>query len=151
MGSTCIFAFVQNFQNDLSASIIEQLEALQKSKDTHVQTSMQQAVHHLEHHFHQTINATLGSHPTSERVLQHLTKRRHKNSDGSKSALDALQDLRGVLQHVKQYKSNAIPSHVTCSKVGSVGLVECKNSDFEFPTDEEIREDMFCKVLAAIC
>ena len=151
MDSTYIFAFVQTFQNELSASIIEQLEALQESNDTHVHTKMQRVVHHLERRFYQTIDATPGGHPTSKRVLQHLTKRRHRNSDGPKSALDALQDLRGVLQHVKQYKSNAIPSHITYSKVGSVGLVECKNSDFEFPTDEEIKEDMFCKVLATTC
>ena len=151
MDSTYIFAFVQTFQNELSASIIEQLEALQESNDTHVHTKMQQVVHHLEHRFYQTIDATPGGHPTSERVLQHLTKRRHRNSDGPKSALDALQDLRGVLQHVKRYKSNAISSHITYSKVGSVGLVECKNSDFEFPTDKEINEDMFCKVLATTC
>ena len=137
--------YVQNFQNELSASIIEQLEALQESNDTYVHSSMQRVVHHIERRIYQTIDAKLGGHPASEKMLQQFT-RRHQNSDGLKSALDALQDLRGVLKHVKRHRSNVIPSHVTFHKVSEVGLVECKNSDFEFPTDEEIKEDMFCKV-----
>ena len=114
---------------------------------------MQRAVHRFERRFYQTLNAKLGGHPTSERLLQQFTsyRRRHRNSDGPKNVLDALQDLRGVLQHVKRHRSNVIPCHITYSRVGSEGLVECRNSDFEFPADEEIKEDMFCKVLAAIC
>ena len=139
----CIF--LQNFQNELSASIIEQLEALQESNDTYVHTSMQRVVHHIERRIYQTIDAKLGGHPDQQRMFQQF-RRRHRNSDGPKSALDALQDLRGVLKHVKHHRSNVIPSHVTFRKVSDVGLVECKNSDFEFPTDEEIKEDMFCKV-----
>ena len=151
----CTFVFLQNFQNELSTSMIEQLEVIQDSNDTHVHTSMQRVVHHLERRLYQTIDAKLGGHPTSERMFQQLTKRRHRNSDGPKSVLDALQDLRGVLQHVKRHRSNVIPCHVTFRKVGStLGLVECKNSDFEFPTDEEIKEDMFhevCRLLVALC
>ena len=107
---------------------------------------MQRVVHHIERRIYQKIDEKLGGHPTSEKVLQQLTKRRHRNSDGPKSSLDALQDLRGVLQHVKRHRSNVIPSHITFNKVGAHGLVECKNSDFEFAADEEIREDMFGKV-----
>ena len=140
--------FHQNFQNELSASIIEQLEALQESNDTHVHTNMQRVVHHIERRIYQTIDAKLGGHPTSERMFQQLTRRRYRNSDGPKSVLDALQDLRGVLQHVKRHRSNVIPYHVTFHRLGNTpGLVECKNSDFEFPTDEEIKEDMFHKVM----
>lgn len=139
--------FLQTFQNELSASIIEQLEALQESNDTHVHTSMQRVVHHIERRIYQTIDAKLGGHPASERVFHPFTRRKHRDSDGPKSALDALHDLRGVLQHVKRHRSNVIPFHVTFHKVCSTpGLVECKNSDFEFPTDEEIKEDMFHKV-----
>ena len=137
---------LQNFQNELSASIIEQLEVLQERNEEYVHTSMQRVVHHLERRLYQTIDAKLGGHPTSEKMFQQLTKRRHRNSDGPKSALDALQDLRGVLQHVKRHRSNVIPAHITFHKVNALGLVECKNSEFEFPTNEDIKEDMFRKV-----
>lgn len=137
---------VQVFQDDLSSSIIEQLAVLQECNETHVHTSVQRVFHHIERRLYQSIDAKLGSNPASERVLQQLAKRRQRNSDGQKSALDALQDLRGILHRVKRQRSNAIPMHMTFSRVGSQGLVECKNSDLEFPSDEEIKEDMFRKV-----
>ncbi len=130
----------------MSSSIIEQLEALQESNDTYVHTSMQRVVHHIERRIYQTIDARFGGHPASEKVFQQFTRRRYRNSDGPKSVLDALQDLRGVLQHVKCHRSNVISSHITFHKIGTLGLVECKNSDFEYPADEEIKEDMFHKV-----
>ena len=150
----CVYCFfyastivVQVFQDDLSSSIIEQLAVLQECNETHVHTSVQRVFHHIERRLYQTIDAKLGSNPASERVLQQLAKRRSRNSDGQKGALDALQDLRGILRCVKRQRSNAIPVHMTFSRVGrGQGLVECKNSDLEFPSDEEIKEDMFKKV-----
>ena len=105
---------------------------------------MQRVVHDIECNICQKIDAKFDC--ASEKVLQQLTWRRHKLSDGPGSSLDAMQDLRAILRPLKRQRSNAMPSYVTCGKVGAHGLVKCKDSDLEFPTDKEIQEDMFSKV-----
>ena len=124
---------------------MKQLVTLQEYRNEK-HTNMQRVVHHIERNICRKIDEKLDGHPTREKVFQHLTRRKHRLSDGPRSSLDALQDLRAVLRPLKRHKSNIIPSYVTYVKVGTQGLVECKNSDLEFPNDEDIQEDMFSKV-----
>lgn len=109
---------------------------------------MQRVVHHIERNIRRKIDEKFDAQGAGERVLQHLTKRRHRSSDGPRDSLDALQDLRAILRSLKSQRANfsiMIP-YVAYVKVGANGLVECGNRDFEFPTHEDIKEDMFCKV-----
>ena len=123
---------------------MKQLITLQECDEKETHTNMQRVVHDIERNICQKIDAKFDR--ASEKVFQQLTRRRHKSNDCLGSSLDAIQDLRAILRPLKRQRSNAIPSYVSCDKVGAHGLVECKDSDLEFPTDEEIQEDMFSKV-----
>ena len=126
---------------------MKQLMTLQESNEkTH--TNMQRMVHHIERNICRKIDEKLDGHPAKEKVIQHLTRRKHRSSDGPRSSLDAMQDLRDILRRLKRQKSEVIPSYVTSVKVVAQGpgLAKCGEGDFEFPTNEEIREDMFCQV-----
>ena len=127
------------FQNHLSTSVIKQLMVLQECDEKH--SNMQRVVRRIE----RKIDKKLDGHPAGEKVFYHLTRRRHRSSDGPRSSLDAMQDLRAILRPLKRQRTNIIPSYVTYVKVGTHGLIECKN-DIDFPTDDDIEEDMFDKV-----
>lgn len=123
------------------------LMVLQENPGGERHTNMQRMVHNIERSIYRKIDEKLEGHRTTERVLHHLTRRKHKTSDGPGSSLDAMQDLIDILRPLKRPRLNVIPSYVTYVSTGSRGLVECSNSDFEFPTEEEIQEDIFSKVL----
>ena len=117
---------------------------LQECNEKH--HNMQRIVHHIERNISRKIDENLDGHGAAEKVFQHLTRRKHRSSDGPRDSLDALQDLRAMLRPLKRQRLNVIPTYMTYVKVTARGLEECKNIDFEFPTDEEILENMFCKV-----
>ena len=124
--------------------MIKQLKTLQENIEKH--SNMQRVVHHIERKICQKIDEKLDGHSAGEKVFQHLTRRKHRSSDGPRDSLDAQQDLRAMLRPLKRQRLNVIPPYMTYVKVTARGLEECKNSDFDLPTDEEIQEDMFCKV-----
>ena len=109
------------------------LQECRSEKHSH----MQRAVHDLGRHIRQKIDEKFDGHRASER-------RKHRNSDGPGSSMDAIQDLRSILKPLKQKGSSVMPSYVTQLKVGTRDL--CKADDMEFPAIEEIEEDMFSKV-----
>ena len=120
---------------------------LQENPGGERHTNMQRMVHNIERNLCRKIDEKLEGHRATERVLHHLTRRKHRTSDGPGSSLDAMQDLIDIIRPLKRPRLNVIPSYVTYCKTNSRSLVECSNSDFEFPTEEEIREDLFSKVV----
>lgn len=108
---------------------------------------MQRVVHHIERNIRRKIDEKFDAQGASERVLHHLTKRKHRSSDGPRDSLDALQDLRAILRPLKRQRTTVMLPYVTYVKLHDNDLKECtNNAEFEFPTNEEIKEDMFNKV-----
>ena len=80
------------------------------------------------------------SHDASKEAIQQASRR--KRSLNHTSVID----LRALLRHLPQHRLCTLHSYVTYKKLGNGEFIECKASDLEFPTDADIREELFTKV-----
>ena len=115
---------------------MKQLLVLQECRNEK-HNQVQRAVHDFQRNLRQKFDEKFDGHRAGER-------RKHRNSDGPGSSMDAIQDLHSILKPLKQQRSTAMPSYGTRLRVGTRDL--CKADDMGYPAIEEIEEDMFSKV-----